>query len=74
MDSYPSTYAEHPYKSKWIKKYASTPKISKSKKILWLQYYYAYVVYYDWPPDKVMHKTIYTEKEAIVAMLKKHSN
>jgi hypothetical protein len=63
-----------PYKSKWIRKYAYTPKLSETNKILWLQYYYAHIISYDWPPDKVMYKTIYTEKEALVAMLQEHSN
>lgn len=68
-----SKVSEVPYKSKWIRKYAYTPKLSETNKILWLQYYYAHITYYDWPPEyaKVMHKTIYTEKEAIVAMLQK---
>lgn len=66
--------SEVPLKSKWIRKYAYTPKLSKTNKILWLQNYYEYIVYYDWPPNKVMHKTIYTKKEALVAMLQEHSN
>jgi len=66
--------SEVPLKTKWIKKYAIIPKLSNTNKILWLQNYYARIIYYDWPPDKVMYKTIYTEKEALVAMLQEHSN
>jgi len=60
---------EESYRYKWIKKYAYTPKLSKSNKILWLTNYYVKIIYYDWPPDKVMQKLIFTENEAIVAMI-----
>ncbi len=30
---------------------------------------YVKIVYYDWPPDKVMQKLIFTENEAVVAMI-----
>jgi|TARA_Y100000015_G_scaffold43151_1_gene52563 hypothetical protein len=58
------------YKDCWRKRYALLPKCAKNGDTLWLVHYYEYIQYYDWPPKKIRNKTIYTEAEGIVAMLK----
>jgi hypothetical protein len=58
------------YKDCWQRRFALLPKCTNNGDVLWLVHYYEYIQYYDWPPRKVMNKTIYTEANGIVAMLK----
>ena len=62
------------YKSEYLEKFAYFPMLTASKKLIWLQKYFEYVTYYDWPPYVVATKSRYTYNEGLVAMLHKQSN